>query len=65
MRIVRFVAGACFLMSLVVGGPTLLSGCGSSYQEGTSVERTPAQEAGEKASMKGMMEAMKTKAKKR
>jgi hypothetical protein len=65
MRIVRFVAGACFLVVLVLGGPTLLSGCGGSYQEGTSVERTPAQVAGEKASMKGMMEAMKSKAKQR
>jgi hypothetical protein len=65
MRIVRFVSGAYFLVGSALGGPTLLSGCGSSYQEGTSVVRTPAQEAGEKASMKGMMEAMKTKAKKR
>jgi hypothetical protein len=65
MRIVRFSAAACFLVGLVLGGPTLLSGCGSSYQEGTMVEKTPAQVAGEKASMKGMMEVMKSKTKKR
>jgi hypothetical protein len=63
MRFVRFIVTACFLSGLVLAGPTLLCGCGSSYKEGTMVERTPEQQAGEKASIKGMMEVMKGKAK--
>ncbi|MFO0891800.1 MAG: hypothetical protein U0790_22010 [Isosphaeraceae bacterium] len=64
MRFVRYLACAGFAAACL-GFPMLLSGCGSSVQEGTMVERTPEQIAGEQASMKGMMEAMKATQKKR
>ncbi len=65
MRIARYTPLAGFLAGLFVGAPLALSGCDGGTKEGTMVEKTPAQVAGEQASMKGMMEAMKTKAKKK
>ena len=65
MRIARYFALSGFLFGWLVSAPLILTGCSGGSGEGTLVERTPEQVAGEKASMKGMMEAMKSKAKRK
>jgi hypothetical protein len=61
IRIVRLAAVSGWVAGMTLGSSVLLCGCDSGVKEGTMVEKTPAQTEAEKASMKGMMDAMKSK----
>jgi len=65
MRITRYISLTGMIARVFIVAPLALCGCDGGAKEGTLVERTPEQIAGEKASMKGMMEAMKTNTKKK